>query len=50
MSLRRCNRVVTCKMLCMENERNRTLSEEKLISAVSEMIEETGFEKLGINQ
>jgi len=34
----------------MENERNRTLSEEKLITTVSEMIEETGFEKLGINQ
>ena len=34
----------------MVKERDRQLSEEKLIKAVGEMIEETGFENLGINQ
>lgn len=31
-------------------ERDRELSEEKLINAIGESIEEVGFEKLGINQ
>ena len=34
----------------MKKERDRALSEEKLIQAVGELIEEVGFEKLGINQ
>jgi len=34
----------------MVKERDRQLSEEKLIEAVGEMIQETGFENLGINQ
>lgn len=34
----------------MAKERDRQLSEEKLINAVGELIEETGFEHLGINQ
>ena len=33
-----------------EKERDREQSEEKLIKAVGELIEEIGFEKLGINQ
>ena len=33
----------------MAKERDRALSEEKLIQAVGELIEEVGFEKLGIN-
>jgi len=34
----------------MEKERDRDLTEEKLINAVGELIMENGFEKLGINQ
>ena len=34
----------------MVKERNREQSEKKLINAVGELIEETGFENLGINQ
>jgi len=34
----------------MVKERDRQLSEEKLIDAVGELIEEVGFENLGINQ
>jgi len=34
----------------MVKERDRQSSEEKLIKAVGEMIQETGFENLGINQ
>jgi len=34
----------------MNKERDRQLSEEKLIAAVGELIEEIGFENLGINQ
>ena len=34
----------------MVKERDRQLSEEKLINAVGELIEEMGFENLGINQ
>ena len=34
----------------MAKERDREQSEEKLINAVGELIEETGFENLGINQ
>lgn len=34
----------------MVKERDRQLSEEKLINAVGELIEEIGFENLGINQ
>ncbi len=34
----------------MIKERDRQQSEEKLINAVGELIEEIGFEKLGINQ
>ena len=34
----------------MVKERDRQLSEEKLINAVGELIEEIGFETLGINQ
>ncbi len=34
----------------MIKEKDRQLSEEKLIKAVGELIEETGFENLGINQ
>ena len=38
------------KISVMTNKRDRELSEEKLIDAVGELIQETGFEKLGINQ
>jgi AcrR family transcriptional regulator len=34
----------------MAKEKDRQRSEEKLINAVGELIEETGFENLGINQ
>jgi AcrR family transcriptional regulator len=34
----------------MTKEKDRQRSEEKLINAVGELIEETGFENLGINQ
>lgn len=34
----------------MVKERDRELSEEKLIGAIGELIEEVGFEKVGINQ
>ncbi len=34
----------------MVKERDRQQSEEKLINAVGELIEEIGFENLGINQ
>ena len=44
-----CNRLVTNYNI-MTKERNRELSEEKLIHAIGELIEEVGFEKLGINQ
>ncbi|MDR1864660.1 MAG: TetR/AcrR family transcriptional regulator, partial [Bacteroidales bacterium] len=33
-----------------EKERDREASEAKLIDAIGELIEEVGFEKLGINQ
>ena len=44
-----CSRLVTYYYI-MVKERDRALSEGKLIQAVGELIEEVGFEKLGINQ
>ena len=44
-----CARLVT-NLIIMVKERDRDLSEEKLINAVGELIKEIGFEKLGINQ
>ena len=44
-----CARLVTNSYI-MVKERDRELSEEKLIHAVGELIDEVGFEKLGINQ
>lgn len=45
-----CSQIVTNIITIMIKERDRQLSEEKLISAVGELIKEIGFENLGINQ